>query len=79
MYRHWSVVFSFFAIASPKTLTLDLGHRVMAKWDEGPNLNPFYRNFTAMRFLPYNSAELHFQESRVVSNDSAFKNGYSLF
>ena len=59
------------------TLTLDLGHRVRAKWDEGPNLTrtPFYRNFTAMRFLRYNSAGLHFQESRVVLNGSAVKNG----
>ena len=58
------------------TLTLDLGHRVRAKWDEGPSLTP--TNFTAMRFLRYNSAGLHFQESRVVLNDSAFKNGWGI-
>ena len=43
-----------------------------------PNLDSFYRNFTAMRFLRYNSAGLHFQESIVVLNDSAVKNGWDI-
>ena len=75
-----SPLFSRFSqyLTQTLTLTLDLGHWVRPKWDEGPNLTPtrfFYRNFTAMRFLRYNSAGLHFQESRVVQK----RMGYGLF
>jgi len=77
-----SFSFSFFrnCLTETLTLTLDLGHRVRTKWEEGPNLTPthFTANFTAMRFLRYNSPGLHFQESRVVLNDSSFKNGWGI-
>ena len=84
MYRHWRVIFFIFrnCLTQTLTLTLDLGHRVRTKWNKGPNLttntSQFYRNFTAMRFLRYNSVGFHFQKSRVVLNDSAVKNGWSI-
>ena len=44
------------------------------KWDEGGN-KPKKPKF---RFLGYNSLGLHFQDSRVVLNDSAVKNGWGI-
>ena len=38
--------FLFFRNWLTQTLTLDLGHRVRTKWDEGPNLTP--TRFTAI-------------------------------
>ena len=48
MYRHRECFFSFFrnCLTQTLTLTLDLGHRVRTKWDEGPNLTP--TRFTAI-------------------------------
>ena len=71
--------FSQLRRTNPYPRTLDLGHRVRAKWDECPNLTPthFTAIFPQYGFCgTYNSAGVNFQESRVVLNDSAFKNGW---
>ena len=68
------------SLAQTLTLSLDLGHRVRTKWDEGGN-KPKSGNKPKFMFLGYNSPGLHFQNSRVgiLLNDSGVKNGWDTY